>query len=993
MSARFTRTRPASWWLLAALVAVLLSTNACVYFNTFYNARKYFNEAEKARREEEDSRARIMVLEQAGVHQGLSTDTQRLYDQAARRASRVLERYPESGRVDDALFLLGQSFYWQQDYMSAERSFRELEESFPRSRFRERARYWRALSLEAQRNAGAARSLYRSVFDEASGEVGARAGLRLGEMAFSESDYTLAAQEYRAALEAFPRTRYTAILWLRLGEALMESGDSAHHDAALQAFEQALKASPSVDDEFLARLYTAKLLDRQGQAREALKRYRQLLDERRFRVYEGRTRILVGRHYQEQDRPEAALAEYEKVRDHFPNSEASAMALYQTGLLYLRYYGQEERAVAYFKEVSSERRGSEAEKLAGDMLRYLDTVGSVRERLARAAAPGPAVQERLGRDAELPDDAARDAELPDAETPADQTLEAVRHDPGLDPDRPSAAAADTLAGSDTTLAGRDAPSASDQAVPADAGTLPAEVAADGSPTAEEVLQALLEAAELYRDPDRLAVPDSALHYLQEIRSRFPEFDQMPWVLYSMGWTYLERKQDPEAAQDLFEDLIQEYPQSEHANAARRHLGRELQKTATEAAAALFQDIEAVRLQDPDDLEAYVPLLDSLSHTYAETSYGPRAAFLAAYALENVGGDSAAAAARYAEIPYRFPRSRFAAIVAARDSVQRAGLIDNLERDLKTAGGPSPPGERITFLSTEPDTVDVLAMARKHHALGLRAYRRENWPRAREELQRSLEERGEQPEVLYLLGNVLGKLGDADEALRCYREALALQPQKRVAQYRLLSAHMQAGQADSANYYLRMLMQTDTRNPQMQRLRDRYSELVDSEGHEGLDLDTLRTLDINPPVDNLNLSGEDILQDLPVVRRPVQPRAPVMLTDTVSVILDVLVDVNGQASRIEVYSGPDFLHEPATTAVEQYRFFPAVNRRGDAVPVWVELPLPFFPVNTSDAAGASGPVLKRSDEQDETDERVRRPPEPDQGSTGAEPDSLASKTAE
>ncbi len=983
MSARSTRTRPASWWLLAASVAVLLSTNACVYFNTFYNARKYFNEAEKARREEEDSRARIMVLEQAGVHQGLSTETQRLYDQAARRASRVLERYPESGRVDDALFLLGQSFYWQQDYMSAERSFRELEESFPRSRFLERARYWRALSLEAQRNAGAARSLYRSVFDEASAEVGARAGLRLGEMAFSESDYTLAAQEYRAALEAFPRTRYTAILWLRLGEALMESGDSAHHDAALQAFEQALKASPSVDDEFLARLYTAKLLDRQGQAREALKRYRQLLDERRFRVYEGRTRILVGRHYQEQDRPEAALAEYEKVRDHFPNSEASAMALYQTGLLYLRYYGQEERAVAYFKEVSSERRGSEAERLAGDMLRHVDKVSAVRERISRAAAPGPAVQEGQDRDAEWLDVEALDAELLDAEL----------RDPGLDPDRSSAAGADTLAGPDTTLAGRDTPSASDQTVPADAGTPPAQVAADGKPSAEEVLQALLEAAELYRDPDRLAVPDSALHYLQEIRSRFPEFDQMPWVLYSMGWTYLERKQDPEAAQDLFKDLIREYPQSEHANAARRHLGRELQKTATEAAAAFFQDIEAVRLQDPDHLDAYVPLLDSLSHTYAETPYGPRAAFLAAYALENVGGDSAAAATRYAEIPYRFPRSRFAAIVAARDSVQRAGLINNLERDLKTASGPPPPGERITFLSTEPDTVDVMAMARKHHALGLRAYRRENWPRAREELQRSLEERGEQPEVLYLLGNVLGKLGDADEALRCYREALALQPQKRVAQYRLLSAHTQAGQADSANYYLRTLMQTDTRNPQMQRLRDRYSELVDSEGHEGLDLDTLRTLDINPPVDNLNLSGEDILQDLPVVRRPVQPRAPVMLTDTVSVILDVLVDVNGQASRIEVFSGPDFLHEPATTAAQQYRFFPAVDRRGNTVPVWVELPLPFSPVNTSGASGASSPVLKRSDEQDETDVRFHRTPEPDEGSTGAESDSLASKTVE
>lgn len=964
---------PHKWWLPPGLL-VLASLTACVYFNTFYNAEKYFGQAEKARRDEED----VAILEQRAKDAHLSARTEQLYEKAAKKASRVLEKYPESGRVDDALFLLGRAFYWQQDYLSAARSFRELEEGFPQSDLYDRARYWRALSLEGQGEYDSARALYRDLLDGAGPDVGARAGLRLGEMAFAQDEHVVAVQQYRAALENYPGSDLEARLWLGLGEALMAMEDSTRHEEALQAFSRVLEADPSAEVEYLARLNRGRLFYARGQLSQALPVYRGLLDEGRFRAFEGRTRILIGRHYQKEHNLGAALEEYEQVRDDFPQSESSAMALYQTGLLYLREYGEEESAKEYFTEVGREKPGSKAAVLARDMLRYLGEIAAVRQRITRAdslaAVQGGEVTSSAGRDSMVNGSsigAGARATAGDVPETAETGVTAAAPDTAV-PALPGTVAAalptGTLSRPDTVLPTSTSPPATGAAAdtlqqPAGKGPLDADSTrspAVAAAQAGRVLDDLLQAAELYRDPERLGVPDSAVHYLQEIRRRFPEFEEMPRILYSLAWTYSELKDDPEAGRSLLEELIELYPESGHANAARRELGRAVRITAAQDAKAEFQRLEKIRLRDPRDLRAYVPLLDSLSRKYPGTDTGAKAAYVAAHATENIAGDSAAAAARYADIRARFPRSRYADLVAARDSVQRAGLVSKLQRGLKSVGGSLPVGERITVLSAEPDTMDSVAWARKHHALGLRAYRREDLQQARYQLERSLEERREQPEVLYQLGKVLAEQGYEGDAGQRFQEALALEPNMLAAQYSLLAAHTRAGRSDSANHYLRTIMQRDTRNPQVQLLREQYPDLAEGRNSEELELRTLEELALDPPDDDMELSSSTVLREPPLVRRPTLPAAVQGASDTAEVIVDILVDTTGGVGGLEVYSGPDSLHGPAIMAAEQYTFFPAVDRRGRKVPVWVELVLPFVPATPGATKGVPGPVWRPPD---------------------------------
>ncbi len=904
----------------AALLALLVS--GCVYFNTFYNAQKYFGQAERARRKESEE----AVLREAEGPVPLSARTQQLYETAARKASRVLEKYPTSDRVDDALFLLGKAFYWQQDYLSAARSFAELEAGFPHSEYLARARHWRALSLEAQGQHDSARVILQDLVASGDGRVSARAALRLGEMSLAAGDYVVAAEGFRAGLAGSPRGPVAAELWLRLGDALQSLEDSARYGEALAAYARVTEVGASAELEYRARLNTGRLLEAKGQDRQALAQYEALLNEGRFRAFEGRTRILIGRYHQERGDLAAALEQYQRVRDDFPQTPSAAMALYQTALLFLRDRGNEEQARRFLAEVTTEHSACEAADRARELARELDEADRLRQRVARADS------------------------LAAARTAAGAAAGAVAD---------SAAAADGLAGQIDPSSGSDPAAVGQERRPEEAtaegppppAAEPGAVAPGGE---EGVLDALLALAELYRDPERLAVPDSAIRYLTEVQRRYPESPEMPRVLYTIAWVHAELRRDEAAAQQALRALVDAFPSSEHADAARRELGLRVELPAAAAAAQEFARIERIRLQDPARVEDYLPLLDSLSARHAGTETAAQAAFLAAYTVENVQRDSAAAAQRYEQLARLHPGSRYARLVAQRDSLLRIDAVAKLERAIKSVGGRLPPGEAITTLAAQPDTMDSIAWALQHQAFGLRAQRRGDLQAARRSYERSLEERRQQPDVHYQLANVLLEQGYTADALAHYQQALALRPNMLEAQYRLIAAHVEAGQADSANHYLRTVMQRDLRNPQLERLREQHPELLQPQGGAELGLDELRELRLELPAENRGPYQEGAFGEMPLVRKAALPPPRGARQDTAWVILDLLVGKDGGVEDARVFAGPDELRDVAVAAARQYQFYPATDRRGAPVAAWVELELPFLP--TGAPAAASEPRI-------------------------------------
>ncbi|MGB9824010.1 MAG: tetratricopeptide repeat protein [Candidatus Hydrothermia bacterium] len=99
------------------LVFLLIYFSSCAYFNTFYNAKVYFKQAEK--------------IFQA---QGRNTpEASAKYNKVIEKCLKIFEYYKTSSYVDDALYLSAISYKRIGDYTKARTKFEELYKFFPDS--------------------------------------------------------------------------------------------------------------------------------------------------------------------------------------------------------------------------------------------------------------------------------------------------------------------------------------------------------------------------------------------------------------------------------------------------------------------------------------------------------------------------------------------------------------------------------------------------------------------------------------------------------------------------------------------------------------------------------------------------------------------------------------------------------------------------------------------------------------------------------------------
>ena len=176
---------------LSVLVAVfLLLTSGCVYFNSFYHARAWFGQAEKTR-----PKANRDVA--AGGEM-------KLYQDALKKCSKVISEHPGSSYMDDALFMIGKSYYYTGDFPKAERKFRELLASFPKSKYADESRVFLGKTRFRMENYVLAMEVFKEYVDKPKGNpFRAEATFLTGETALLENDSAGAVEQYQKFVKEF----------------------------------------------------------------------------------------------------------------------------------------------------------------------------------------------------------------------------------------------------------------------------------------------------------------------------------------------------------------------------------------------------------------------------------------------------------------------------------------------------------------------------------------------------------------------------------------------------------------------------------------------------------------------------------------------------------------------------------------------------------------------------------------------------------------------
>ena len=144
-------------WLLAVAILLIgaVASGGCAYFNTFYSAKKNFNEAESQLRQNPDPEAR------AGAAQAA------LYDKSILGATKVIREYPKSKWVDDAVLMIGRCQLAKGEYAEARVKFDELAQNFPKSDLLDQATYWSAVAADRDRERGLRRRPLEAAVEDA----------------------------------------------------------------------------------------------------------------------------------------------------------------------------------------------------------------------------------------------------------------------------------------------------------------------------------------------------------------------------------------------------------------------------------------------------------------------------------------------------------------------------------------------------------------------------------------------------------------------------------------------------------------------------------------------------------------------------------------------------------------------------------------------------------------------------------------------------------
>lgn len=97
--------------------------NFNAYYNTFYNAEKSF---EAGLKKNLDQNREYNPLQPIRIHPAPVNAGAQDFEKAIQKAADILRRHDDTKWVDDAIYLIGKSYYYRQDYFSADQKFREL---------------------------------------------------------------------------------------------------------------------------------------------------------------------------------------------------------------------------------------------------------------------------------------------------------------------------------------------------------------------------------------------------------------------------------------------------------------------------------------------------------------------------------------------------------------------------------------------------------------------------------------------------------------------------------------------------------------------------------------------------------------------------------------------------------------------------------------------------------------------------------------------------
>jgi len=595
-------------------IIVLMLFISCAYYNTFFNAKKFFKEAEDERKKQIAKQAT-----QAKKGTGVSSTVKQKYAKAIEKASKLLEFYPNSKYVDDALFLLGKSFFYKTEYRKAKRKFEELINNFPESEFVPEARLWLGkTNTELRDYETAEKNFHDILLGKAKQRIIDEAQFLLGGLHFHKEDYIIALREYETAAKHAKDKTLRSEAYLQMGECHLQLKDYA---AAATSFEKARKYSPDVKTEYNSYFKAGLSRKELQEYGNAIADFTELLGDINNEDNWPECKFQIAECLYLKGELSNAISWYESLVDEHKKTDAAAKAYFNLGIIYQNEESDYEQAKEYYdlaaKEYSRSEITLQAKANFNSIKNMFALKEDIKEQEKRIAAGDSiaAAMDSLEVDSSLVDIEDTEQQLSDSAFTAQDSLAGEDSLKQKDEDEKKISTPFPERAEDKKK--------STKKLSLKSGEL-------GTPE-EELIKDKLMLAEIYLFD--FNQPDSAMYEYLEVLQRDTTIANASKAVFSIGFIFANYKNDTVVADSIFEELIAAYPNTVYAEKAREYLDLPALEKTDDVALKKFKQAEKQYIDD-NNYKAALISYEKVVDNYPESALASKSLYAMGWIYEN-----------------------------------------------------------------------------------------------------------------------------------------------------------------------------------------------------------------------------------------------------------------------------------------------------------------------------------------------------------------------
>lgn len=712
------------------VLLIIFQMMGCAYFNTFYNAKHYFKRAYHETRK--NPLGKTTAAEKTNYHKAIE------------KANKLIDMYPKSKYVDDALLLMGKSYYHIEEYLNAHRRLTQLKTSHPKSELIREADLWLAKTDLALERFDEAKEQFESLLNsDVSEKILAEVHFFLGRFYQQQNAFEEAVQAFQESDNIGLEDRKAMTMY-----AIASNYDSlGMYDEAADYYHRVLNADPTQEIRYEAELKYAQMQKKQKRFDEAVRLFEKLLGEEVYKAHIPELRLEIADCLMRKGDMKDAILAYRDIAQEHKRSKHSAKAYYMLGKIHEEYQNDYNRALDAFTQVQHENRQSEVSDSAETKKRDIQRLMALK-RVVEMVQTGEEGEVVIVKE-ETQEDSLTDNLLyamidsADVDTLRQRLLLRLAGQIFVDSvlsDRSSSSYYERGQDGNRDRRSTYTPnrSAEEETIRVDwkKWIEDGEIHRDLELTAElrklDNRRKKLEKKRMSENPDfksfnpeeldrnlfllaelylfRFNMPDSAIKQYNRIVEEFPKSTYAPRALYNLSYIEGTIRENMEEEHRYLQRLVEKYPQSLPSKAAGKQLGLSVMQVEEDSAVVLFQDAENTLFEYQNSTEA-IRKYEEIWEKYPDSDLAPKAAYSMAWISEYRLDSLDLAFMLYDSLLKCYPETDFAKKVKNKVATYKMEKEKEKQQRLKETTTQITATDTLAGIAPEPETVeDVTAEA-------------------------------------------------------------------------------------------------------------------------------------------------------------------------------------------------------------------------------------------------------------------------------------------